>query len=212
MAGMRKLTLLGALLALFALGLSALVACGGDDDDDAAPFPGSDDQSSSGDDDDDGTSDDQDSDDDDGDSDGFDFGTGTASVTIGDKTYEFDLSTDFVVCRDVFGAIQAAGPSVDGDDVTFDAWIPPTDWESYSDNRYDAPNISVEDDVNNVKWVADPGRSEILENFPEESRIDSYDKDGLKASGTATFVDEYALLRGDAPESVQGTFEIACKE
>jgi hypothetical protein len=132
-------------------------------------------------------------------------------VTVGDTRYEFDLTSGFVVCRDVFGGMQVAGPSADSEDVTIDAWIPPTNWETFDDGRYDPPSLSISDDTANTKWVADPGRTELFANFPEESMVDSYEKDGLAASGTATFIDEYALLRGETPEPVQGTFEIACE-
>jgi hypothetical protein len=201
-------------LALLALLLAGLAACGGNDDDDADPFdPGSGDQSD--DNGDDGSGDDDGDDggsEDDGDDDGFDFGTGTAVVTVGDNRYEFDLTAGFVVCRDVFDAIQVSGPSAADENVSLDAWIPPTDWESFDDGRYDPPQVTIEDDTNDAKWVADQARVELLPDFPEESRVDSYEKDGMSAAGTATFIDEYALLRGDPAEPVQGTFEIACAE
>jgi hypothetical protein len=203
-----------AILLPFILFLAAAIACGGDDDDDDGALPGAttgsagdgpaDDDSS--DDGDDASGDDDDADD------GLDFGEGTAVVTIDDRRYEFDLTEGFTVCRDVFGGMQVAGASTESEDIDLDAWIPPTDWESYDDGRYDPPSITVDDGVNNAKWVADQNRVEILANFPEESRVESYEKDGLAASGTATFIDEYALLRGETPEPAQGTFEIACEE
>ena len=88
-------------------------------------------------------------------------------------------------------------------------WIPPADWESYSDGRYDPPAVIVEDDDLNTRWIADPNRVELLPDWPPESKVDSYEKEGNAASGSANFVDDYAL---EAVESVSGTFEVACEE
>lgn len=221
---MRKLTLLATWLGLFALGLVMLTACGGDDDtsgsassssggggDDGAG-PGSSDDGDSGADSGEGEGDASDDGGQDDGGDSFDFGTGFARVTIGDTTYEFDLTAQFVVCREVFGAIQVGGTSAENENVSIDAWIPPTDWESYTDGRYDPPSITVEhvEPPTNSQWRADQGRVELIDDWPEESRVNSYEKDGLRASGTATFIDDYDF-DGDR-EPVSGTFEIGCEE
>ena len=137
----------------------------------------------------------------------FDFGTGVARVTIGDTDYEFDLTSGFTVCQDIFGGLQVAGENASGD-ANVDMWIPPVDWETYTDGRYDPPSVIVEDDTANTRWIADPGRVELISDWPPESRVDSYTKDGNAATGSATFVDDYAI---DAVEPVPGTFEVACE-
>lgn len=139
--------------------------------------------------------------------DDFDFGTGIARVTIGDTAYEFDLTTGFTVCQDVFGGLQVAGNNASGD-ANVDMWIPPADWESYTDGRYDPPAIIVEDDTLNARWIADPKRVDLIPEWPPESKVDGYSKDGNAATGSATFVDDYAI---DDIEPVEGTFEVACE-
>jgi hypothetical protein len=139
----------------------------------------------------------------------FDFGTGVARVTVGDNSYEFDLTSGFTVCRDVFGGLQVDGNAESGE-ASIDMWIPPLDWETYADGRYDPPAVTVEDDTINAKWVADAKRIEILPDFPPEAKVDSFDQDGTAAQGSATFVNEYAMFQGPV-EPVQGTFEVSCE-
>lgn len=207
---MRRLTVWGAWLTLVALGLAALTACGGDDDgggdDGGATQPAATATSDSTDSGDAGA----DSGSTDAGSGGSDFGTGTAMVTIGDQQYEFDLTSGFTVCRDVFDAIQVSGSSADDSDVDIHMWIPPTNWDTYDDERYDPPSIRVTDDTNNHDWVANPNTTYNVEEG--KSQVDSYDKDGLTASGSATFFDGYALLRGEDAQPVQGSFEVGCNE
>jgi hypothetical protein len=195
-------------VALFLLSLlfaSVLVACGGDDDDDdqdgAGATPVATEQSGNGDDDRDGGGD--------GDDNEIDFGDGLVVVTIGDDRFEFDMTEGFNVCRDVFGGLQFAGAGTDGRDTSVSGWIPPANWESFDDNRYDAPNIEVDNDETNSQWLADVERAEERGYTPGTSQVDSFEIDGLHASGTATFIDSFAI--GER-EPVKGTFEITCTE
>lgn len=135
--------------------------------------------------------------------------TGSAVVTVGDVTYEFSLagtttigsSTLVGLCRPIFGMLQGSGFVTDGRDITVDMEIPPVDWESFEDDRYDPPAIEVEDEEAGVQWVADSGNE-----FLSGSGVGDYEQDGTVASGTATFVNEFE------PDSdpVEGTFEIDC--
>ncbi len=199
---MNKQILMGALPLLVALGAFSLTGCGGDDDDGGSPFSGGDDSGATS----ESTQPSGDNGDDSGTSGGFGFGTGQAKVTIGDKTYEFDLTSEFVVCQSVFDAIQVSGPAKDDENVTLDMWIPPTNWETYDDNRYDPPRVEVTDDNTNEDWVANPESAYGL--AEGASQVDSYDKDGNTASGSATFANVYS----SGSESVQGTFEVSCAE
>ncbi len=203
---MNKQILMGALPLLVALGAFSLTGCGGGDDDSGSPFSGGDDSRATS----ESTQPAGDNGDDSSDSGGFGFGTGTAKVTIGDKTYEFDLTSGFVVCQNVFDAIQVSGPAKDDDNVTLDMWIPPTNWDTYDDNRYDPPRVEVTDDSTNEDWVADPNSSYQID--AGKSQVDSYEKDGLTASGSATFVDAYLTFTGGDPQPVQGSFEVSCAE
>jgi hypothetical protein len=138
----------------------------------------------------------------------YGFGTGVARLTIGVTSYEFDLTTGFTVCQDIFGGLQVAGNDASGE-ANVQMWIPPTDWETYSDDRYDPPSIIVEDDTLDVRWIADSNRVELIPDWPAASNVDSYAKEGNAATGTATFVDDYSFSEG---EPVSGTFQVACEE
>lgn len=135
--------------------------------------------------------------------------TGSATVTIGDVTYEFSLSGTATVdgttyvgrCTPIFGMIAASGFVGDGRDITIDAEIPPVDWETYEDDRFDPPAIEVEDSEANASWVADQE-----DTFVEGSGVTAFEQDGGRASGTAMFIN--AWDPGSGP--VEGSFEIDC--
>lgn len=194
--------------ALGALLSAALVfaACGGDDDDAALPGSGNGDDTtpteapSNGD---DGNGDDN------GNGGGPSGGVeeNRAVVTIGDRTYEFDLS---VQCLSLFGNMAAAGTAVDGSDVDLTLGLPPEDWET-SEEDWDPPYVRVDDDENDLNWRAG---GDVVVDMVEEgtSQVDSFTHDGQRASGTATFIDLYAVQRQENPDPVQGTFEFACPE
>ena len=59
----------------------------------------------------------------------------------------------------------------------------------------------------NASWRADAAWAQENDKVGM-SQVDSYEKDGLTASGSATFANSWDA---DA-ESVQGTFEISCAE
>ena len=143
---------------------------------------------------------------------------GTASVTIGDKTYDFEM-TGFLggQCVTLFGIVAGAGRATDGSDVTVSLSVPPPDYKDdpmYVD--FDPPEITVDDDETEQKWEAG-GENLLGDNGPRpgESQVDSWTSDGKSASGTATFIDTTALFRAsaglnDRPEPVKGTFEVNC--
>ena len=204
-------------LALGALLSAALVfaACGGDDDDAAVPGNGNggttptEAPSNGGDDNDDDNGDDN------GNGGGSDGGVeeNRAVVVIGDRTYEFDLS---VQCLSLFNNMAAAGQAVDGSDVSVNIGLPPVDWETDTDEEWDPPSVRVSDDEEDLDWRAG---DEIVSAMMDEgnldegvSQVDSFTHDGQRASGTATFIDLYAVLRQENPDPVQGTFEFACPE
>jgi hypothetical protein len=140
----------------------------------------------------------------------LDFGSGTGSITLGDETFELAIGPGTGLCRDVFGIIQAGGEVADGRDIEGGLSIPPLDWETYTDGRYDPPAVGLEitstgDD--NASWRADAAWAE--ENGKVGmSQVDSYEKEGQRATGAATF----ANVWDSEDESIQGTFEISCAE
>lgn len=204
---MRTSRVQATLLTLLALLLTVSVACGGGDNDDDADGGGNDSAAATeqprG-------SADGGSDDGDDDNNEIDFGDGLVVVTIGDDRFEFDMTEGFNVCRNVFGGIQFAGAGTDGRPTKVSGWIPPANWETFDDDRFDPPGIELDNDDGNSQWIADAKDAEFRGIAAGSSQVDSFEIDGLRASGTATFIDTFAL--GDSKPVVEGTFEIACEE
>lgn len=145
----------------------------------------------------------------------LDFGDGTASVTLGGETIEFSLGTGedadgnprVGACREVFGILQVAGWAADGRDIQLDAMIPPVDWETFDDGRYDPASVEVEIAEGNQQLIADAQRAE--ERGWEGSAVTDFENDGTTASGSASFYDSFAF--GDEPpDLVEGTFTFSC--
>jgi hypothetical protein len=157
--------------------------------------------------------------------DDLDFGDGGARVSLGDQTYEFTLGgnspeidgkTYLGVCQTLFGAIAGTGYEIQGDRVvTIEFDLPPADWESYEDGRFDTvtPRMKIEDVATEETWVAD---MMLADGFPEvagASQIDDWVTDDTTASGTATFT---AIHPYGSPveggEPLQGSFELGCAD
>jgi hypothetical protein len=196
--------------------LAGLAACGGNDDDDdggGGPLPSSDDQSNGDDEGEDGGEDDDAGEDETDLEEALDFGDGMAVITVGGNRYEFSATTSTIdgqtlvgVCQVLFGIIQGVGYSVEDPSVTFEIEMPPTNWDTFDDNRYDPPRIEVEVGDEH-QWMADED-----DPLAAGSGVDEWEIDGGRASGTATFVDRRVSLSGGSPEPVEGTFEIACAD
>jgi hypothetical protein len=217
-----RIIALTAIFSFTALG-AGFAACGGSDDDDSpgegavtsADAAGGD--AGSGDD----AAPDDDADDDGDDSSLPSFGDGgTAVIVLDGQRYEAILSNRTVAgseeigfCRDILGALQIFGyaDTDDGGVAQVTMLIPPTDWETYDDGRYDPPSIELEiddSDGGRVSWfLADPENTSYTGN----SQVDDYELDGTTATGTATFTNVTLALRGNT-EPVQGTFEVNCGE
>jgi hypothetical protein len=140
----------------------------------------------------------------------LDFGSGTGSITLGDETFELAIGPGTGSCRDVFGIIQAGGQVSDGRDIKGGFMISPLDWEAYADGRYDPPAVDLEitsTGPDNGRWRADAAWAEENDKVGM-SQVDSYEMDGLTASGTATFANSW----DSEAESVEGSFQISCAE
>lgn len=139
-------------------------------------------------------------------------GESTATVTIGDQTYEYSTEGAVVAqCQtDMFGIFSVQLPAADGDgDVRIVALLEGTDPAVVEE--VDAVEISVGDE----DWVADEasdlfGMSDALQ--PGMSQVDSVEIDGSTVRGTATFVRQLSVFGGGEPEVVTGTFEATCGE
>lgn len=149
---------------------------------------------------------------------GIDFGSGAAVVTIGDQRYEFSMATETIgstaylgVCRELFGLIQAEGHATDGRAITVGMMIPPVDWDSYEDARYEPPRIVVDIDDPYARWVADADWASA-NGVEGQSQVDVYQKEGLHAAGSATFFEEGALFQDPMGVPVEGAFEVRCAD
>lgn len=137
-------------------------------------------------------------------------GDNVAIVTIGDRTYEFDVTPGATTrCDpDFFGAFWATGGSADG--ARLEALLPPPDDPNFDE----MPRITVNDPTTDRDWTADPLR-EMAGVEEGESQVDEFTTDGTSASGSATFVDQnesFAFQGGSGvePVPVTGTFEVRC--
>lgn len=125
-----------------------------------------------------------------------------ATVTIGDQTWEF-APTGFLTERcdtSFFGGYWVLFTTGVG------ILLPGPNWEEQGVDQ--TPNITVNLEEDGLEWVADPDT-----NLPGveagQSQIDSFEIDGNRASGTATFVEANAAYAGTV-EPVTGTFEATC--
>jgi len=140
----------------------------------------------------------------------LDFGSGSGSITLGEETFEFAIGPGAGLCRDVFGIIAAGGKVADDRDIDGEFMIPPLDWETYTDGRYDPPSVGLgitSTGEDNASWIADAAWAQENDKVGM-SQVDSYEKDGLAASGSATFANAW----NSETASVQGSFEISCAE
>jgi len=126
-----------------------------------------------------------------------------ATVTIGDRTYEFDATANIVGrCNpDFFGAFWVAGAGVDDPSIVLNLLLIPED----AVNHEETSTITVNaQDAEQHKWRADEDGGEGAQ--PGESRVTSFEINGNSISGTASFVDTYSQDRPTA----EGTFTATC--
>lgn len=154
--------------------------------------------------------DDGDESNDSGDSEGS--GPSTATVTLGDQTYNFSTEGAVVAqcLTDLFGIFSIQLPMSDGDgNVAIVVLHEGTDPETVGEVN------SVEVSVGDEDWVANEAdmmfeQSDLLE--PGMSQVDSVEIDGRTVRGTATFFRQLSLLSGGEVETATGTFEATCGE
>lgn len=125
-----------------------------------------------------------------------------ATVTIRDQTWEFE-PTGFLTERcdtDFFGGYWVLFTTGVG------ILLPGPNWDEQGVDQ--TPNITVNLEDEGLEWVADPD-SNLPGVEAGQSQIDSFEIDGNRASGTATFVEANAAYAGTV-EPVTGTFEASC--
>ncbi len=193
--------------------LSLLVAaCGGGDTedggDDNADQPTAT-QAPSGDDSDDAPPTTSDVNDDEDDSEPEGEGPSTATVTIGDMTYEFSSEGAIVAqcLPDLFGIMSVQLPMADGGDGSIELAALHEGTDPAVVGQINAITVKIGDD----DWVADPEDVRIAGNADYEglSQVDSVTVSGSNVTGTATFVNTSSF---DGVESATGTFEATCGE
>lgn len=102
------------------------------------------------------------------------------------------------------------GVSSVGGDPQVNIDLPPLDWET-SGEDWDPPSIRVSGDEPYFDMQA-RGETMVADARvqPGSSQVDSFESDGYRASGEATFIDATAVMVSQDPEPVTGTFEVRC--
>lgn len=153
--------------------------------------------------------------DDGGDSEGE--GPSTATVTLGDETYEFSSEAGVVAqcLTDLFGIFSIQLAMVDDSGAVADGSVAIVVLHEDTDPEVVGEVNSVRLDVGDELWIANEA-DEILtgmEKFePGMSQVDSVEIDGRSVSGTATFVRQNSMFGEGEPETMTGTFEATCGE
>jgi hypothetical protein len=137
-------------------------------------------------------------------------GPSTATVTIGDETYNFS-SEGAVVAQclpDLFGIFSVQLPRVDGEGsiqiIALHEGTDPAEVE-----QINVVHVTIGD----VDWVADPedvriaGKPELV----GLSQVDSVQVSGSTVTGTATFIGSQSQFTADS-DMATGTFEATCGE
>ncbi len=138
-------------------------------------------------------------------------GASTATVTIGDQTYNFSTEGALVAqCQtDLFGIFSVQLPMVGGDGgIQLVILHDDTDPAVVEETNYVKVSVGDED------WMADEGSdffdmSDKLE--AGMTQVDSAEIDGSTVRGTATFVRQFSVFTGE-PEVAIGNFEATCGE
>lgn len=135
-------------------------------------------------------------------------GRSTATVTIGDVTYEFSSDEALVAqcLSDLFGTMVVNLPLANGEDgsieiVALHVGTDPVEIEV--DNRV---HVSIGD----LDWWADPLEINLGPDEAALSMVNSVMVDGSTLTGTATFVGRDLTIR--EWETLPGTFEATCGE
>lgn len=144
-------------------------------------------------------------------------GPSTATVTLGDETYEFS-SEGAVVAQcltDLFGIFSVQLTMVDASGAQTDGSVAIIALHEDTDPAEVGEVNSVEVDLGDENWVADEADDIVTqaESFePGMSQVDSVEIDGYTVRGTATFVRQNSLFTGGDVETLTGSFEATCGE
>ena len=133
-------------------------------------------------------------------------GSNSATFTVAGEAYDFEWEASALTrCdTDFFGGFWALASDSDG--AGFEAEIWPDD--AADPTQVSRIKVSAGDD--GPDWTADPDETigQTIADWP--AQVDSFEFDGNTATGSATFVGQFAF--DEEPEGVPGTFEITCNE
>ena len=131
-------------------------------------------------------------------------GPNEAIITVGDQTFEFEWETSSIqLCDpDFFGGFVAiAATTAEAD--SFDAEFAEEGTPGFEDR---SPRIEVSGAE--MHWTADPDETSGTMHETWPAKVDSFEIDGNRVSGTATFVGNTEI--GEEPVGIPGTFDITC--
>ncbi len=140
-------------------------------------------------------------------------GPSTATVTIGDETYEFSSEGAIVAqcLTDMFGIFAVQLPMADGGDGSI---------QIFALHEGTDPSVVEQDNevhitIGDVDWLADPMDTRLVDN-PDvsegQSQVDSVEVDGNTVRGTLSLVGSQTVFSADFIEFATGTFEATCGE
>lgn len=153
--------------------------------------------------------------DDSGDSEGE--GPSTATVTLGEETYNFSSEAAVAAqcLTDLFGIFSIQLPMIDDSGAQADGSVAIIVLREGTDPETVGEVNSITVDVGDETWVADEaddlfGQFDQLQ--PGMSQVDSVEIDGRTVRGSATFFRQNSLFVGDEVETMTGSFEATCGE
>lgn len=144
-------------------------------------------------------------------------GPSTATVTLGDETYDFSTEGAIVAqcLTDLFGIFSIQLPMVDESGAAADGNVAIIVLREGVDPEEVGEVNSIEVSVGDEDWIANEAdmmfeQSDLLE--PGMSQVDSVEVDGRTVRGTATFFRQNSLFGGGEVETITGSFEGTCGE
>ncbi len=146
----------------------------------------------------------------------LDTAGGTALVSIGDESWQFELSEEIPIAScdaDFFGGFVAILTSVDATmSSPFDTVRVQLPGGDFTDAPVVEVNLGIDDDL---KWTADETIYERTPDLPAGLGVTGFSIDGNTASGTAVFYEQESYHQfnagnADALLVAEGTFEVSC--
>ena len=145
----------------------------------------------------------------------FDTAGGTASVTIGDETWEFELVEGIPIANcdaDFFGGFVAILTNSGADmSIPMDAFIVQLPGGDFTDPPTIEVNLAASGEA---EWIADETIYEQYADLPAGLGVTSFSIDGTTASGSAVFFEQESVYQFNAGNGdlvvADGTFTVTC--